>query len=243
MSHSTGTPANRRARSVPFSIGSASHRLYLVLAKPTEPWVTETPWVEALNRACGWAAGATDVDEAAKRITERYYNCGVLQYQGYTMYGSSTYMFSEMLDRLNGGYGLGINVNCTDSANTVSTLANVLGCDLWQSKMGWSFDLNPILAIGFPPPNPWPNWPSFNYHEIAWKGACLENDRLFDGCLMVDGDNDPTSAPHSWLLPTNVLFGDCSTMNYRLRLCPPGDDGCGACKPQAATTRQRRNIA
>jgi len=48
--------------------------------------------------------------------------------------------------------GLGEKVNCTDSANTVSTLANLLGCDLWQSRMGWSFDLNPLIAIGYQHP-------------------------------------------------------------------------------------------
>ena len=240
--------------SIPVAVGSASHRLYLVVAKPTQPWVTETPWVEALKLACGWAAGATGIDSAAKRITERYYNCGVLQYDviggGGTKYGSSPYMLSEMIERLNGGSGLGANVNCTDSANTVSTLANVLGCDLWQSKMASNpdlsqsrFDLNPILAVGFPGPDSWPDWPSFRYHEVAWKGACAENDNLFDGCLMVDGDNDPTQAPQTWLLPADMLFGDCVTMNYRLRLCPPGPGGCEACKPQPGAHRQRRNIA
>jgi DNA-binding beta-propeller fold protein YncE len=231
--------------SIPASIGSASHRLYLVMAKPTQPWVSEIPWVAALEIACGWAAGAASVDGAAGRITERYYNCGQVQYDdisGATFYGNSTYMLSEMIERLNGGPGLGQKVNCTDSANTVSTLTNLLGCDLWQCRMGWSFDLNPILAIGFPPPNPWPQWSGFSYHEIPWKGACTQNDSLFDGCLMVDGDQDPTTAPHVWLLPTNMLFGDCTTMNYRLRLCPPGPDGCAKCQPQPST-RQRRPIS
>ena len=77
------------------------------------------------------------------------------------------------------------------------------------------------------------HWGGFSYHEVAWKGACTENDRLFDGCLMVDGDDDPTTAPHTWLLPTNMLFGDCTTMNYRLRLCPPDPDGCAKCQPQS----------
>lgn len=62
--------------SIPVSVGSTSHKLYLVLAKPTQPWVTEIPWVAALEIACGWAAGTATVDEAAGRITERYYNCG-----------------------------------------------------------------------------------------------------------------------------------------------------------------------
>lgn len=231
--------------SIPVSVGSTSHRLYLLIAKPTQPWVTEIPWVAALEIACGWAVGAATSDAAATRITERYYNCGRVKYDdilGATHYGTATYMLSEMIERLNGGSGLLEKVNCTDSANTVSTLSNLLGCDLWQSRMGWSFALNPILATGYPPTYPWPLWSRFNYHEIAWKGACAENDRLFDGCLMVDGDNDPTAAPHAWLLPTNMLFGDCTTMNYRLRLCPPRPDGCAKCQPQPGN-RQRRPIS
>ena len=81
----------------------------------------------------------------------------------------------------------------------------------------------------------------FNYHEVAWKGPCTENDHLFDGCLKVDGDADPTTAPHTPLLPKNMLFGNCVVMNYRLRLSPPTADGCGNCQAHPET-RQRRPI-
>jgi len=142
---------------------------------------------------------------------------------------------------MNGGIGLGEKVNCTDSANTVSTLANLLGCDLWQSRMGYSFDLNSMIAIGY---TTWavPFNGSFSYHEVAWKGACTVAENVFDGCLKVDGDADPTSAPRTPLLPVNMLFGDCTAMTYRLRLCPPTAGGCDACQPQPGTTRQRRPI-
>jgi hypothetical protein len=233
--------------SMPVLIGSASHRIYLVLAKPLAPWTVELPWVDALNLACGWAAGAASKDTAATCITERYYNCGRVSYdtvQGATKYQFNNYagfFLSQMIERLNGGTGLGEKVNCTDSANTVSTLANLLGCDLWQSRMGSSFYMNPILAIGC---STWeiPFWGGFGYHEVAWKGACTENDNLFDGCLCVDGDINPTTAPHTPLLPTNMLFGDCTTMNYRLRLCPATSSGCALCKPQPGSSRQRRPI-
>jgi len=238
--------------SMPVLIGSASHKIYLVLGKPTAPWKAELPWVAALELACGWAAGAPTTDEAAARITERYYNSGKVKYDdvsGGTHYGDNPFMLSQMIERLNGGLGLSAIVNCTDSANTVSSLANVVGCDLWQSKMASnadldlsSFLLNPILAIGYPPPDPWPNWGGFRYHEVAWKGACAENDNLFDGCLMVDGDADPTKAPHAWILPANVLFGDCTTVNYRRRLSPPVSGGCEDCKPQPDAFKQRRPV-
>jgi hypothetical protein len=77
---------------------------------------------------------------------------------------------------------------------------------------------------------------------VAWAGACTEADRVFDGCLKVDGDADPTTAPHTSLLPVNMVFGDCITMDYRLRLCPPTPTGCARCQPQPATARQRRSI-
>ena len=91
-------------------------------------------------------------------------------------------------------------VNCSDCATFTSTFSNVLGCDLWQSRMGppvGQFALNDMLAIGS---NVWQTacqgidgWSgSFSYHEVAWKGACLADDHIFDACLQVDGDADPT---------------------------------------------------
>ena len=82
----------------------------------------------------------------------------------------------------------------------------------------------------------------FSYHEVPWKGACTENENVFDGCLKLDGDADPTQPPHTPLLPTNMLFGDCAAMNYRKRLCPPNADGCPKCQAQPRT-RKRRPIA
>jgi DNA-binding beta-propeller fold protein YncE len=236
----------RRANipSVPGKFDSTAHRIYVPLRRPSAPWAAPY-WVEAFELACGWAAGATGLDQAAGLITEHYHNSGMVSYDtnnGATFYGSATFAMSEMIERLNGGIGLGGKVNCTDSANTVSTLSNLLGCELWQSRMESNFDLNEIIAIGY---NTWeaPFGGGFSYHEVAWQGGATENDRLFDGCLKVDGDADPTGGhPHTPLLPLNMLFGNCSAMEYRLRLCPPGSGGCGACKPQVST-RQRRPIS
>lgn len=224
------------------AIGSAVHRFYIIVARPTAPWLGETPWIAALDRACTWASGAASADDAAGLITERYNGSGRVSYDttsGATMYGWATFMLSQMLERLNGGLGLGEKVNCTDSANTVSTLSNLLGCDLWQSRMEASFALNPVIAIGY---NVWevPFGFGFSYHEVPWKGACTEAENIFDGCLKVDADADPTQPPHTPLLPKNMLFGDCSALNYRKRLCTPA--GCPSCQAQPVT-RKRRPIA
>lgn len=222
------------------------HRIFIILQAPTLPWVqtvgsTSLPWIDALEIACNWASGATNRDGAAALITARYNGCGVVAYDttsGATFYGWINFNLTEIIERLNGGPGLGGLVNCTDSANTVSTFSNLIGCDLWQSRMGWSFRLNKVISIGY---NTWAvpfGW-GFSYHEVAWKDACTENDHVFDGCLKVDGDADPTSPPHTPLLPTNMLFGDCTTLNYRLRLCPPTADGCAKCQAQPSTRKRR----
>jgi len=78
---------------------------------------------------------------------------------GATMYGWASFNLTAMLDRLAGGVGLGGKVNCTDSANTVSTLANVVGCELWQSRMASNFQLNPMIAIGY----------STSDHPMGWS--------------------------------------------------------------------------
>src|SRR6266566_1068396 len=101
---------------VPAVVGSAVHKIYVPLAKPVDPWGAEC-WVAAFELACGLAAGSTTLDDAAARVTERYNGSGMVSYdtvQGATAYGYQTYNFTEMLERLTGGPGLGQKVNCTD---------------------------------------------------------------------------------------------------------------------------------
>jgi hypothetical protein len=130
-------------------------------------------------------------------------------------------------------------VNCTDCATITSTFANALGCDLWQSRMGYGFDLNELLSIGS---NVWQTacgWGGFSYHEVAWEDDCTSDDDVFDACLQVDGDANPTSAPHTPLLPVNLKFGLPGELTYRDRLATVA--GRPNCNPQPGT-RQRRAI-
>lgn len=234
------------------NIGTSSHKIYTVLELPKAAWQqapyvpnnTQLPWTEVLEVACSWAVGARTLDAAATRVTQSVYNLGptILQYDcqlGATQYSSPRFNCSAFLNRLRGGVGLGLFVNCTDCATIVSTFANILGCDLWQSQMGNDFAVNPILAIGSSAWQPACTWGGFRYHEVAWKGGCTVNDEVFDACLLVDGDADPTTPPQTPLLPANLRFGNSGSGLYRDRLAAPA--GRANCQPQP-NTRQRRQI-
>lgn len=229
------------------------HRIYSLLDVPAGPWEqtphapsnTQLPWTEVLDRACVWAVLAQDRTEAATRVTRAIYDLGnsVIEYDcpngGAPHYSSGgSFDCTAFLDRLEGGTGNGQWVNCSDCATFVSTFANALGCDLWQSRMGWGFDLNPLLAIGSGTWQTACGWGSFSYHEVAWEGACTESEEIYDACLQVDGDPDPTAPPHSALLPTDMTFGSPGNA-YRSRLATPGDQA--DCSPRPGT-RDRRTV-
>jgi hypothetical protein len=229
------------------------HRIYVVLDLPTAPWKqgpysagnTQLPWTDVLDYACRWADGATSKDMAAALVTQNVYALGpsVVTYDcpggGSSHYSMGNFACTAFLDRLHGGTGNGVYVNCSDCATIVSTFANALGCDLWQSRMGYGFDLNDLLAIGS---NVWQTacgWGSFSYHEVAWKALCTVNNDVYDACLRVDGDSNPLAPPHAPLLPQDLRFGNPGDMLYRDRLATVA--GRPNCNPQPGT-RQRRTV-
>jgi hypothetical protein len=232
---------------------TTNHRIYVLLDVPAAPWEQtpfdatnlQLPWTDVLDVACIWAVGASTKDAAAGLITDHVYALG----PGTVTYdcpggGGSHYTLGDQfnctafLDRINGGPGNGQWVNCTDCSIFTSTFANILGCDLWQSRMEWGFALNEILAIGS---NVWQTacgWGAFNYHEVAWKNLCTENDAVFDACLQVDGDANPLGgAPHTPLLPKNMVFGAVGAGLYRDRLCTVA--GRPNCNPAPLTMTRR----
>jgi hypothetical protein len=227
------------------------HRIYVVLDVPEEPWQQmpynsgnqQLPWTEVLDYACRWADGAISRDMAAALVTQHVYALGpaIVTYDcpggGSSHYSWGNFDCSAFLDRLHGGIGNGIYVNCSDCATFVSTFANALGCDLWQSRMGFGFDLNAMLGIGSNTWQPCCGFVSFNYHEVAWEGACTAKEDVYDACLQVDGDNDPTTAPHVPLLPQDLRFGNPGDLLYRDRLASPA--GRPNCNPQPATRQHR----
>lgn len=232
---------------------TSRHRIYTVLREPTKPWLqkpfdntnTQIPWTEVLDYACRWAAGVKNIDEAAIGITRNVYDLGPKtvfypkddtspHYVGWFFQYFNCTLF---LDRLRGGVGNGYHVNCTDCAAFVSTFANILGCDLWVSQMN-AFKSNPIKLIGQK------DWTvhDFDYHEVAWKGECDENEPVFDACLLVDGDDYPDREPQKPQLPGNLRFGASSDRQYRFRLVSPRA-GREAALPQPKTTRTRRKVS
>lgn len=221
-----------------------SHRIYTVLEVPKCPWEqtphnsdnTQLPWADALEYACAWAVSAQDLDTAATLVTKNVYDLGMglVTYDGgVSNYACPNFDCSKFLKLLRDGVGMGQTVNCSDCATIVSSFANLLGCQLWQSSMGQFFQTNPIKVIGsrgFTPT-------LFVIHEVAWKGEAQEDDEVFDACLMVDGDDNPSASPFDPLLSTNLRFGAPDEKGYRFRLALRPD----CCIP-LPSLKQRRKI-
>jgi hypothetical protein len=199
----------------PADIGKTEHLVYTVYNTPQRPM--SPPWIAVLHKACVWAAGENSEVGAATKVTEKVNsardkrNRRVFRYNlpglGGARYSTgTTFDCTEYLERLNGGNGNGEYVNCMDCACMVTTFANALGCELYESRMGRNFSCNEVISIGY---SIWavPFGTGFNYHEVAWTGACGNSDELYDACLKVDGDIDPRGGPpHSSLLPVNIIF-------------------------------------
>jgi hypothetical protein len=231
------------------------HNIYLLLAPPTEPWSIlrgplnqAAPWVDVLEIACQWAQGAQNTVQAASMITKAVNDLGgqritydiLVGAPHYTVLGVPRFLCEAFINRLRGGPGAGPLVNCSDCATIVSTFANILGCDLWQSKMGLvvpQFRLNPILGIGSQSFSTLAG--SFTFHEVAWSGDCTALDTVYDACLQTDADPDPTTSPHRPSLPVNQLFGNPGSGDYRDQIAVPPDRDL--CAPQPGL-RIRRSL-
>jgi hypothetical protein len=141
---------------------------------------------------------------------------------------------------LGGGIGNGMYVNSTDCAAIVSTFANALGCDLWQSRMGYGFSTNPVLTIGS---RIWQKpclWPGLTYHEVAWENECSEDDRVYDASMTLDGSLDTAQATHTPIPAAGQAFGHATAHgapSFRTRYATPsGRYQCQA-QPQTRTRR------
>jgi hypothetical protein len=220
------------------------HRIYTLLSKPQDPWKLlpengsplHLPWTGILDYACLWADGAKTPAEAATLITHSLYKLGRsrVTYDKTVHYihtATGDFLCATFLFELQAGKS---RVNCIDCAMIVSTFANALGCKLSQSKIT-GFQTNPVLLIG----RTTPQAQDFNIqHEVAWEGGSDVDDAVYDACLQLDGDDDPTQNFQDPLLPTDLRFGRDGERFYRFRLVSPeNDDSRGRPQPQTSTHR------
>ncbi len=234
------------------------HRVYLILEVPKLPWLqtpfsvanTQLPWTDVLDHACHWAQGARRRKDALRLITESVFRLGpkVVSYGcpifALTQYSLIYFDCTAFLDRLAGGYGNGPYVNCSDCATIVSSFANILGCDLWQSRIGPAigtfFNTNPIRVIGYPDFSlPCGIATGFQFHEVAWGRECGFDDPIWDACVLVSASFNPSLPPYLPLLPADLPFAGTFGYDYRGRLAAP--DSLLNCVPQPLT-RQRRML-
>jgi hypothetical protein len=203
------------APAVPGPIGATLHRIYLLLDRPTDPWSNEIPWVAALELACGWATSAATEDRATELITRSLNGNPLLSYTPSTMFGFTQYLLSSFLKMLDAGSPF--QLNCTDCADAVATLGNLLGCDLWEGRM-LNLVTRKILGIGGNPAvdSDWYAW-NWSYHEIPWLQVIGPHEFMWDGCLQLDTDSNDSDTIHVPLLAIKMKFSD-----YRALLVASG---------------------
>lgn len=202
------------------------HRIYVVVQQPRGPWTQDTskpelwPWTDALEYACSWAQGATSLDEAAERITYAVNRHPLQSYTPATIFGFGNYYLGSYLNKLGGGASF--VMNCTDCADAVTTLSNLMGCNLWEGRF---FDMatRDFLTLGGNPSqlSDWVDW-DWGYHEICWRDSIGVNEEIYDGCLQVDMDNDDDDDVHVGRLPVRMRFGTSGPTDYRRRLIKSG---------------------
>jgi len=200
-----------------------AHRFYGLVAEPTFDYTSGThrPWVDVVDQVAAWHDGTNaDADAVGGAIVAGVFNDLGLQYDrrrgasAYTRYTSRGYgdavfdlsRFQEL--------GLGNTINCTDAASIVSSYANMVGIDfryhIIRHASAGGFLLNYLQGIGsadfaFSPFESGRN--SFSYHAIV-GGDLTTSYTVFDATAAVDGDDDPSSAPHTQLLVQGMLPND-----------------------------------
>jgi hypothetical protein len=219
------------------------HDIYATLTLPAAPWTElpfvdaniALPWSDVLAIACKWAAGASNASEAALLITSRLFSLGPELFEygcavfGKEMYANSVlavFDCSAFVERINGSEGNGRYINCTDCACIISTLANVLGARLWQSRMGTyvpAFKTRDIRTIGSTRwTSPCSRGLGLMFHEVAWSGNATEYDAVYDGSLLVNANLSPSGfiVP---MLAAGLGFGPAFGGQYRSMLAQMQD--------------------
>ena len=196
-----------------FLKGISIHRIFLIKNPPTWPWSgydeeirevsgedasSRWPYIGALEWACKWARGETTEVGIASKIVARL-NDGTGERFKYQKAGANNYTSvyhkyfdcGRFIDRLNGKFGRGPNVNCVDCAHMVISLCNALGCNLQPGKIENTedtnpFELNPLVLIGYKELTDGNQ--TFAYHQVAYitNPDDETQDHIFDACIKYD---------------------------------------------------------
>jgi hypothetical protein len=207
---------------------TSDHTIYVVLGIPQAPWVqtgdpTQLPWADALDLACTWGLGAQTLDQAAELITSRVNRQANESYTPMTMFGYGDYQLASYMTHVSGG--MPFVMNCTDCADAVTTLSNLLGCTLAEGQFH-NMQTKPFLTLAGDPSNP-AAWVTFGwgYHEICWLNDYASN-TIWDGCLQLDMSNSP--GVHVAKQPVKMTFNAGSADDYKPRLIASGPGSLGA---------------
>jgi len=200
---------------------NTAHTMYITAALPTAPWVqsgnaSQLPWATALERACLWAIGAKTKDQVAEAITREVNRVPNVSYTPMTMFGFNDYQLTSYLTHLGGGAFV---MNCTDAADAVTTLSNLLGCNLAEGRF-FNMQTRQFLTLSGDPnvAGDWVAW-NWGYHEICWLNAFSSN-IVWDGCLQLDVSNNP--AVHVAMLPVKMPFSVPAPNDYKTLLIASG---------------------
>ncbi|MEI6217671.1 MAG: hypothetical protein WCP86_02115 [bacterium] len=214
---------------------SGVHTAYTILNEPTHPWANifsanSNVWTRVLDKTCDWANGETTAPGVGGDVVAGIYNSGYEYDTGAddTVGGEPRY-YDDITDDfdlttcLSEWGNTNRDINCWDTANMFTIFSNAGGCDYDLYYITSHFLLNFIRPIG----RAWSNDPftaagrqRFAVHWTGWSN-------IYDPCLQVDDDTDPTSAPHTGALPTNMTFNagtPAAYDDYRGKLVDPADE-------------------
>lgn len=238
-------------------------------------------WSHALEIACQWARGAASPEQAAQLIADQFFASERFTYNTNPQYSSLVkrdqnfggidleeredsyvvyFQFDKLMERLQGGHGMGEKVNCMDIALGVSTLANMLGCRLRVGKLqnmpdidasdehhflDNRFEINPVRAIGSESHEETISGVNdggrafFTYHSVAWAAPHGEQgsqkDFLDPCCLIYDACVE-FMLDGSYQSASGHVLGDAeNSESYIGLLAKNTPDGRPRCKPQPIT--------
>ena len=177
---------------------ATEHTIYTVLGEPTAPWEPDgtdpstLPWVEALDRACGWAQGAVDTTTCLNNIARSVFALGderKLVYGGSPNFvESNRFKIEKFMDYMASPRNCShtthtpycFQPDCSDIAAIVSTFANLVGAESGQMVLDVEFEQDfrtaSVCVIG----ETHPEKRSFAQHEVAWVEG---RKRVWDACL------------------------------------------------------------